>query len=474
MTARRGSQSGFTIVEVLVAILIVALGAMATFSLFSSATRNAQRAKETQVALEEAEQELEYLRSLKSEQLALTATPPPSSNPLNPDYRVSANGASFALEREPLGSYKELVHNGGVDGEAKEIVGGKVSPGPTTFTSGDVSGEVYRYIVWRNDEGCSETKCPGTKDYKQIVVAVKLDSPPNLAAERGYVEVQSKFVNPTANAESGPVPNSEGKVVTAQQFFLTDTPCSASGTMEAPTVRQETTEDHLLHNTLGTCASGLQNGSENIGAPDALLLGAPPDPAPEDPTVPALYDYSKDYVGSNPETNKGLMIREDNSNGCNYNPTTTTNPNASVHRWVTDKMSTPFVMSNKVTLEIYTRALDNGLSTGTLCVYLFKREESGSPPVATDTMLINATGSKPYWEYTPEGNEYWPRYEWAKVRLTMNFQEAPKEIPVGARLGLALSIERNNTQAEAIPVLYDTPNYPSRIEVDTTTPLNGG
>jgi prepilin-type N-terminal cleavage/methylation domain-containing protein len=471
MPPRRDSQSGFTIVEVLVAILIVAIGAMATFGLFSSATRNAERAKETQVALEEAEQELEYLRSLKAEQLALTATPPPSSNPVNPDYRVNGAAQTFALEREPLGSYKELVHNGGVDGEAKEIKGGIVSPGPTTFTSGDVSGEVYRYIVWRNDENCSEAKCPGTKDYKQIVVAVKLDSPPNLAAERGYVEVQSKFINPRANAESGPIPNSEGKVVTAQQFFLTDTPCSATGSTE----RQEITGDHLLHNTLGTCASGLQNGSEKEGAPDALMVGAPPDPAPEDPTVPALYDYSSDYyLEPNPDTDKGLQILEDNSNGCNYNPTGTTHPDAAVHRWVTDKMAAPFVMSKKVTLEIYTRTLNDALYTGTLCVYLFKREESGSPPKATDTMLVNATGSKPYWEYTPEGNEYWPRYEWAKVRLTMNFQGAPKEIPTGARLGLALSIERNNTQAEAIPVVYDNPNYPSRIEVDTTTPLNGG
>src|SRR6478752_582428 len=109
MGRRVNREGGFTIAEVLIAILILGIGATTTFSLLSSATRNAQRAKASQVALEYAEQELEFLRSMESSKLALTASPPSSTNPLSPDHRVS-NG-TFALQRQPLANYRNLVVN---------------------------------------------------------------------------------------------------------------------------------------------------------------------------------------------------------------------------------------------------------------------------------------------------------------------------------------------------------------------------
>jgi prepilin-type N-terminal cleavage/methylation domain-containing protein len=465
MRVRR--EEGFTITEVLVAILLLALGAMAAFSLLASATRNAQRAEASQVAIEFAEQELESLRSMESEELAMTTTPQPSSNPFSPNYRVSAG--KFAVSREPVGDYGTLVvENTPIWGEERVVEGAAVSPGPTPFTSGEVTGKVYRYVVWRDDVACG-AECPGPQDYKQIIVAVKLDTPPSQAAERGYVEVQSNFIDPTDSAEKDPAAGAEGKVVTAQQFYLTDTSCSAGGA----TVRAEITGEHLLHNTLGTCASGTQSGG-TLGAPDALLLGSPPDPDPEDPTNPLLYDYANDtYLEPTPDTDRGLQIRLDDTSGCHYVPTDTTNPEARIHRWVTDPMAASFVMTNRVTLEFYTRTLNDALYKGTLCVFVFKRHETGAPPVATDTMLTNKFGGTSYWTYTPQDNEYWPRNAWTKVRLTMEFNGSPYTIPTGDRLGIALSAERSNTGAVAIPVVYDHPNYPTRIEVDTNTPIDG-
>jgi prepilin-type N-terminal cleavage/methylation domain-containing protein len=465
---RLNREAGFTIAEVLVAILILSIGAMATFSLLSAATRNAQRAKASQVALEYAEQELEFLRSMEGSKLALTAAPPSSTNPLSPNQRVT-NG-TFALQRQPLANYRNLVVNGGSLYGGGNIQGGVISPGPTKFTSGDVSGKVYRYIVWRNDEKCVEAACPGKQDYKQIVVAVKLDAPPSQAAERGYFEVQSNFVNPTENAESDPLPSSNGSVVTAQQFFLTDTPCSSTGT----TTRQEITSNHLLHNTLGTCASGPQTG-KILGAPDALMLGSPPDPDPEDPNVPAFYDYSNDfYLDTTPDAGIGLQIRKDDTNGCHYVPTGTTNPESQVHRWVTDPMAENFVMNGKVTLEFYTQSINNASSAGKLCVYLFKRHETGLPlPIATDTRLTNTSGATPYWTFYRTASEPWPQ-ALTNLRLTMNFNGAPYTIPKEDRLGVALSVEREVTPADALSFMYDHPKAPTRIEVDTSTPIDGG
>lgn len=460
------NEAGFTIAEVLVAILILTIGAMTTFGLLSAATRNAQRAKASQVALEYAEQELEYLRSLKNKELALTAAPSYSGNELSPNHRVT-NG-TFALSRSPMGSYKTLVVNGGSLYGGGEISGGTISPGPTPFTSGDVKGLVYRYVVWRNDEKCPETTCQGKQDYKQIIVAVKLDTPSNQAGERGYFEVQSNFVNPTTNSESNPTPVN-GQVVTAQQFFLSDTPCSSTGS----TTRQEITGNHLLHNTLGTCASGPQTGTTK-GAPDALLLGAPPDPDVEDPNNPPEYDYSNDfYLDTTPDTGTGVQIRKDDTSGCHYVPTGTTNPESQVHRWVTDPMAEKFLMTEKVTLQFYTESLNHTEAPGKICVYLYKRHETGSPPVATDTLLTNTSGSTAYWTYTPSKGANWPS-AWTKVRLTMTFNGAPYTIPAGDRLGVAISVERGGTTTDALSFMYDHPVYPARIEVDTSTPLEGG
>jgi type II secretory pathway pseudopilin PulG len=454
-------------VEVLVAILIVSIGAMTTFTLLSAATRNAQRAEASQVALEYAEQELELLRSMEDKKLALTEAPPPAPNPNSPNYRVNSTNSTFALSREPRGNYRNLVYNTRPLYGGGHVTGGTVSPGPTAFTSGDVSGKVYRYIVWRNDDKCSETVCPGKEDYKQIVVAVRIDTPPSQAAERGYVEVQSNFISPTDGKESDPLPGANGKVITAQQFFLTDSPCAASG----PTVRQEPTSNHLLHNTLGTCASGLRTGTTQ-GAPDALVLGSPPDPDPADVNNPLKYDYANDsYLDTSPDAGVGVQIRKDDTNGCHYTPTGTTNPESQVHRWVTDPMAAPFVLDGNVTLEVFTQSINKAQSSGKLCIYLFQRHETGSPPVATDTLLVDSLGKTPYWYYfeTP----IWPTELKPKI-LTMTFSGTPYTIPAGDRLGIAFSVDRQFTPADALSFMYDHPQAPTRIEVDTSTPIEGG
>jgi hypothetical protein len=137
-------------------------------------------------------------------------------------------------------------------------------------------------------------------------------------------------------------------------------------------------------------------------------------------------------------------------------------------------------MHGKVTLEFYTRTatVNEVASHGTLCVYLFDRHETGTGTAtkATDSLFKdkNTTGNPAYWTYTPTGNGFWPQGAWTKVRLAMEIFGTPPTILAGDRLGVGLSVDLGNTDAETIPIMYDHPNYPSRIEVDTTTPTEGG
>ncbi len=503
----REEEDGLTLIEVLVASIILALAAMATFGVLAATTRNAQRAQALQVALDKAQEEMEKLQTLSYSELALTTTPSSSTRPLDPGFRVF--GKEFAVQRDPIGQKSQMVINtvtslygGG------PVEGGVVTPGPLPFQEGNVSGKIYRYIVWRNDPECpqsevgSEDFCPGDQDYKQLIVAAKLDAPSE-SAERNYVEVQSKVSNPKAVAqrstregevgEGGTGEETEqekeerekeeeenggsagtGKAITAQQFFLSDTPCSPEG----ETTRAEIEGDHLLHNTLGTCASGLRNGSTKPGAPDALVLGPPPDPDPVDEFNPLLYDYSSDsYLEPTPDTDKGVQILHDDSAGCNYVPKSSVHPEAKVHRWVTDPMPYDFKMSGTVTLEFYSRTLNEASYPGTVCAFLFIRSEEGSgeSTEATDELLENKDfPGRLYWTYSSQGTGSWPRTEWTKLRLKMDIAgELPKTVLENQRLGVALSVDAGTTPADAIPVMYDHPNYPTRLEVDTTTPFEG-
>lgn len=457
-----------TLIEVVVAALVMTMAAMATFALLASATKNAQRARQTQVALDLAQEEIERLRSVPYQDLALDPLPSPSSSKLSPNFRVQ--GETFALNRSPVGNYQPLVRGEGAGfSPSSDFTSGNPS-------SGGITGTIYRYVVWRNDPSCPETQCPGPQDYKQVVVAVQ---PKGLVGEgeRGYVEVQAKRIDPEALNEPPPPSGEEGEEgepgngLTAQQFYLSDTPCSPTGT----TSRQTIAGDHLLHNTLGTCASGLQTG-KTLGAPDTLMLSGPPDPDPENELIPAFFDYSDDlYLEPNPDTDKGLQIRHDDSEGCNYNPTGTSNPESQVHRWVSDPRTKALVMNGEVTLEFYTRTLNDAIYTGRLCIYLFDRTESGGEqPVAKDVFLKGTDGT-PYWVYEPgDGVGFWPRNMWTKIRRKMSLADAPYVIQPGHRLGVALSVDISNTTGDALAIMYDHPNYPTRLEVETTASSLGG
>ena len=101
MARRLDSENGFTIIEVIVAALVVTLAAMATFGILSAATKNTYRAKQTQVALDRAQQELEALRGLNSNEVALTTTPLHSSNVLDPNYRIKNGKFAMKSGRRP-------------------------------------------------------------------------------------------------------------------------------------------------------------------------------------------------------------------------------------------------------------------------------------------------------------------------------------------------------------------------------------
>ena len=226
-----------------------------------------------------------------------------------------------------------VVNGGSLYGGEHVVEGGDVKPGPIAFKDGEITGKIYRYVVWRNDKSCPES------DRRR-----PLPRPPGLQADRRRGEARQPAKRDRANATTSKcsrpssTPNSRRKhppsgggaavaaalgreratSVTAQQFFLTDTPCSASGHDGPPgNRRRPPAPQHARH-----LRQRATDRSTTVGAPDALLLGAPPDPDPEDEDNPPLYDYSNDsYLEPTPDTDKGVQILRDDTSGCHYEHT---------------------------------------------------------------------------------------------------------------------------------------------------------
>src|SRR6266540_7104493 len=193
-------DEGFTIVEVLVAIVILTAGAIAVLGIFDAATRNTYRTEQSQVAINRAQLELEKIRQRPYDDIALTPPGPTGrptiSDPKDPRYRVSGDQFQLGWNGTTGSNPAEMVV-AGVGG----VAGGSVESGPTSFTSGDVHGNVYSFVVWQNDANCPDLLCPGSHDYKRVVIAVRLDT---VAASyaRPYIEVQSDFTDPGSSVAS--------------------------------------------------------------------------------------------------------------------------------------------------------------------------------------------------------------------------------------------------------------------------------
>jgi prepilin-type N-terminal cleavage/methylation domain-containing protein len=188
---RLKADDGFTILEVLIAALILVLGALAVFMTLSAAIHNAQRGKETQVGLTVAQREMEKIHSLPYEKILLKTTPVNSAKTSEPNNRVS--GTTFNLNRTGTPEYATMAISSS----------GEVEPTSTAFSVGGTSVTVYRYVVWRKDAaycatGTNSEKeiCKAGQNYKRVIIDVVPNQPANVPNTRAYYELQSDFVNP--------------------------------------------------------------------------------------------------------------------------------------------------------------------------------------------------------------------------------------------------------------------------------------
>jgi prepilin-type N-terminal cleavage/methylation domain-containing protein len=444
MRRKARSQDGFTLVEVLMGVTMMAVGIAATVQVYGSSGRTVLASQRAAIATQQGQKEIDRLGKLAYNQIGLTSTPASSADPLDPGSRVS--GTTFTV-RTGLTEGFVLSTQAGQSAAA-------VSPAPTPFAVGisdaTVAGKVYRYVTWR-DENCPAGVCDGSQNTKRITVAVTLDATADQPA-RAPIFVSQVIPDPAAIAPgSSPPPTAAGgSSATAQDFYLYDTRCGSD-------VRQAQSGDHATHDTAsyGPPTSGY-SVCENTAAGGALqpdLMGTAVPPGNK--STP-LYTQSSDLPGN---YDYGLaMKRQGTACRSNFAVGDTLNsskPNMwSVHGWNTPKFTSSFTLSGKATVSIFTMTVGGASGRGVVCATLLDRVVSGGVP--TDTVLGSTTYDLASWPADLR-------------RISFSFDVPSTTIAVNHRLVLTLNV-RSESAADLVFV-YDHPLYPSFLEVATTTPL---
>ena len=118
-----------------------------------------------------------------------------------------------------------MVINGGSLYGGGTVSGGTIDPTPEPFSSGDVSGTIYRYVAWKDDPNCLPLVCPGAQDLKRVVVAVDPRPRPPPGARAATRSCSPTSIDPDDSLLSDVNLPDLGDLVIAQQFWLSDERC---------------------------------------------------------------------------------------------------------------------------------------------------------------------------------------------------------------------------------------------------------
>jgi type II secretory pathway pseudopilin PulG len=493
-------EEGVTLVEVVVAALVLVLGALAVLGLVTAAARNSFRAEQSQVVANRLQDELEKFRQLADnanyDRIALTSAPTASSDPHDPAYRV--NGSTYAVNRGDPDRTPPIAPSGY---QSMVIDSSGIAP-TSQFSSGDVQGTIHRYVVWEPSSACPT----GPGCLKRLIVSIALD-PTGSGGVRRYQEMQTLIGDPSAQQGTGDTCSGSGCDPTPWTFWLTDTPCGYSDREPIPDTNGDGVPDsHSTHNTRGDCSKGLQDSTTCTtvpltgitscppGAPD-LMVTHPPPVFSEEPLV----NFATDVLSPDSSLDKGLRTFKPGTDGCPLLsqqdgiitlPETAipgSNPTRyryqEIHKWLSPPIPNGFTvaLNGSGSLNLWTRTIGGASYAGRICVWLFQRQLSGG--VLVDTPAVNLWSSI---NPPPSGScdeldtnltyfrctrSPWPSDKWTEVNIplsfTVNFQLAPQ-----SRLGLAVAVEQAGTPiGGGLQFIYDEPSYESRLEVKTTSQL---
>lgn len=169
---RLHTEDGFTLVELLVAILLLTVGLLGLIGAFDSARKlNLLSERRTSMA-HRAQLEIERLQAIPYSELAMSSAPTHSSSITNPDYYVKEGTTKYQYGEKET-EVESLITSGGKI--SREPTGRKCSKevGACEWSDGEVSGNVYDFVTWYSEPKglCTKEEKPCPKRITVVVTA---------------------------------------------------------------------------------------------------------------------------------------------------------------------------------------------------------------------------------------------------------------------------------------------------------------
>jgi type II secretory pathway pseudopilin PulG len=193
VSPRRSNEAGFTLIEVLVSAIILIGGLLGLFTALNASSHLSTTVLRQQVATNEAEKAIEQVQARSFSGLWMATLPTAtgdgilagdtSGNPANPNYWVTGTNLKIAanFNSETGGTLAGVSLTGEPFVTAGSTGTGIAGATPTTFSDGGVTGSVYTYVTWV-DENCAGTD-PVT-DAKRVTVAAVLNRTAGVGANK--------------------------------------------------------------------------------------------------------------------------------------------------------------------------------------------------------------------------------------------------------------------------------------------------
>ncbi|MGI8862886.1 MAG: type IV pilus modification PilV family protein, partial [Solirubrobacteraceae bacterium] len=346
MRSRFAAADGFTIIEMMVALVILLVGILGTFDVFVSSGHATHVSEGQEVEIHQAQRELERLQSLPYSQMGLTSAPSVSANQSSPDFYVTTSATagcpSFQWNQSPgaTNATDQLVVNNCVY-NGNTFTAGTVAP-TSTVSDSQSTYTIYDFVTWVNDSLCAPgVGCPVNNDYKRLTVEVTNASSATLAPTSPVLVsaivtdphqlpvVGNPNVNNPLNSTNVTCANGSGQQITcnnglgnqtANLFYLTNS-LEKNG-YTAPTgdnsCMHYTTQQIPLLGGLLNCgaATGLGTCSAVLGltgCPQPDLLSAPPPSS----SIPQEYNFSPNLSAG---TGGRVVKRDPNAATCSSAP----------------------------------------------------------------------------------------------------------------------------------------------------------
>jgi prepilin-type N-terminal cleavage/methylation domain-containing protein len=183
---RLGSEDGFTLFELLIAMAVTAIGLMALVSSFDHSRDLVSTAEKTEIASHQAERAMERILALPYAQVAHSTAPVHEDDATHPAYHVT--GSAYRWDQGATGPQSDDLEVDAVNGQIANVSAWQDN-------ESRLGGEIHTFVT-RTGDLCAGAGCPvGDQRGRRVTVAVTVDGPRPL---RKPVLISSLVIDPAA------------------------------------------------------------------------------------------------------------------------------------------------------------------------------------------------------------------------------------------------------------------------------------